>query len=266
MKTVQELSSLDGKRVLLTGATGNIAKQIAATVAELGGDLLLTDLPESDYSEVVSYIEGISSIDIDTFDCQLEDERSRAKLIAHINDSDKALNIIINNAAFVGTSNLKGWATDFERQTVEAWRRAIEVNLTAVFDLCQGLLPKLKSHRGASIINMASIYASNAPDYSLYEGTDMANPAAYAASKGGLVQLTRWLSSTLAPDVRVNSISFGGVFRGQDERFLKRYIAQTPLRRMATEQDVKGIIAYLSSDMSAYVTGQDFMIDGGWSV
>jgi len=113
---------------------------------------------------------------------------------------------------------------------------------------------------------MASIYGSNAPDYSLYEGTNMANPAAYAASKGGLIQLTRWLSSTIAPDIRVNAVSFGGVFRNQNNKFVKRYIAQTPMNRMATEEDVKGIIAYLSSDLSKYVTGQDFIIDGGWSI
>ena len=174
--------------------------------------------------------------------------------------------IIINNAAFVGTSELTGWATDFEDQTVETWRRVMEVNLTSVFDLCKGLSLKLKASKNGSIINMASIYGSNAPDYSLYEGTNMANPAAYAVSKGGLIQLTRWLSSTVAPDIRVNAISFGGVFRDQDKKFVKRYVTQTPMNRMATEEDVKGIIAYLSSDLSKYVTGQDFIVDGGWSV
>ena len=93
----------------------------------------------------------------------------------------------------------------------------------------------------------------------------MGNSAAYAASKGGMIQLTRWLSTVLAPAVRVNCISPGGISRGQPDVFLKRYIDKTPLRRMGIEEDFKGIVAYLSSDMSAYVTGQNFMVDGGWT-
>jgi NAD(P)-dependent dehydrogenase (short-subunit alcohol dehydrogenase family) len=266
LKTIQELISLKGRRALITGATGNIGKNFAITIAELGGDLVLTDIPGSDYSNLKKEIGEISDVDIETFDCQLEDAESRAQLILFVMNSNKSLNILINNAAFVGTSDLSGWATDFESQTIETWMRALEVNLTAGFDLCKGLSKKLQSSRSGSIINIASIYGSNAPDYSLYEGTNMANPAAYSASKGGLIQLTRWLSSTMAPTVRVNSISFGGLLRNQNQKFIQRYIQQIPLDRMACEEDVKGIICYLASDMSLYVTGQDFIVDGGWSV
>jgi len=94
----------------------------------------------------------------------------------------------------------------------------------------------------------------------------MANPAAYGASKGGLIQFTRWLSTTLAPQVRANVISPGGVARGQPESFVERYSARTPLRRMATEEDFRGAVAYLASDLSAYVTGQVLAVDGGWGV
>ena len=93
----------------------------------------------------------------------------------------------------------------------------------------------------------------------------MGNPAGYAASKGGLIQLTRWLSTTLAPDIRVNSISPGGVYRSQSDKFVKKYIQKTPLKRMATEEDLKGGIIYLASDLSSYVTGQNIFIDGGWT-
>ena len=92
----------------------------------------------------------------------------------------------------------------------------------------------------------------------------MGNPAAYAVSKGGLIQLTRWLATTSAPDVRVNAISPGGIFRNQTEVFVKRYVNKIPLERMAIEDDFRGVIAFLGSDMSSYVTGQNLMIDGGW--
>ena len=93
----------------------------------------------------------------------------------------------------------------------------------------------------------------------------MANPAAYGASKGGLIQFTRWLATTLAPDVRVNAISPGGIARGQPPSFVERYVARTPLARMATEEDFRGAVAYRGSDMSAYVTGVVLDVDGGWS-
>ena len=144
MKTIQELNSLNGRRILLTGATGNIGFHIAATIAELEGDLILSDLPGSDYSHLIKLIKDISDVNIETFDCQLEDHQSRENLVSYVNNNKKPLNVIINNAAFVGTTNLKGWATDFESQTVSTWKRAMEVNLTAVFDLSKGLSKKLK--------------------------------------------------------------------------------------------------------------------------
>jgi NAD(P)-dependent dehydrogenase (short-subunit alcohol dehydrogenase family) len=94
----------------------------------------------------------------------------------------------------------------------------------------------------------------------------MATPAAYFASKGGLRQLMRWLSVQLAPGVRVNCVSPGGIERGQPESFAERYCGRTPLARMAREEDLKGAFAYLASDLSRYVTGHDLVVDGGYSV
>ena len=94
----------------------------------------------------------------------------------------------------------------------------------------------------------------------------MGNPAAYAASKAGLIQLTRWSATTLAKSVRVNTLSPGGVFRNQPEIFVKRYTEKTPLGRMATEDDFRGAIAYLATDLSSYVTGQNLSVDGGWGI
>ncbi len=266
MATIHKLMSLQGRRALVTGALGGIGQQIALTLAELGSHLVLVDLPGSDYEALRSSIGNIAGIDVEALHCDLEDGDERSKLIARIIEQDKGLDILINNAGFVGTSGLQGWVTEFEQQTVETWRRALEVNLTAAFDLCKGLLPKLKLSGYGSIINVASIYGVNGPDYSLYEGTEMGNSAAYAASKGGLIQLTRWLATTLAPDVRVNAVSPGGVVRGQPEQFVERYEKRTPLGRMASNEDFKGTIAYLASDLSAYVTGQNIMVDGGWSI
>jgi NAD(P)-dependent dehydrogenase (short-subunit alcohol dehydrogenase family) len=174
--------------------------------------------------------------------------------------------VLINNAAFTGTAGLEGWVVPFEEQSVSTWRRALEVNLTAAFDLVKGLAPILARSEGGSVINIASIYGAYGPDHRLYADTPMGNPAAYAASKGGLIQLTRWLATTLAPRVRVNSISPGGIRRGQPAAFIERYEQRTPLGRMAVEDDFRGAIAFLATDLSRYVTGQDLAVDGGWGV
>ena len=93
----------------------------------------------------------------------------------------------------------------------------------------------------------------------------MTNPAGYGASKGGLLQLTRYLATVFAPKIRVNAITPGGIWRGQPEIFVNRYEKRTPLGRMGMEEDFKGAVAYLASDLSTYVTGQNLVVDGGWT-
>jgi NAD(P)-dependent dehydrogenase (short-subunit alcohol dehydrogenase family) len=266
MRTITELIDLRGRVALITGATGYIGKEIALTVAELGGGLILVDRPGSNYDQIKQNILDNWSVSIECIDCDLEDESSRVDLVKSVSQNNTNLDILINNAAFVGESDLEGWIEDFDKQTIETWNRAIEVNLTAPFHLSKELAHLLRRSGNGSIVNIASIYGVNAPDYSLYEGTNMGNPAGYSVSKGGLIQLTKWLATTVSPDIRVNSISPGGVFRNQPKKFVERYEQRTPLSRMATEEDLKGVIAYLTSDLSRYVTGQNIIVDGGWCI
>lgn len=266
MTTIKELMNLKGRRALITGATGGLGKVMADTLAELGADLILVDRPGSDFGSLNATLIERWDVQIKHYYCDLEQQVQRTELIDWLKNDGDGLNILINNAAFVGASELTGWAVPFEEQTLDTWRRALEVNLTAVFDLCQGLSPILKVAKGASIINIASIYGEYGPDWNLYEGTSMSNPAAYGVSKGGLIQLTRWLATTFTRSARINTISPGGVYRNQPEVFVKRYETKTPLGRMATEDDFRGAVAYLASDLSKYVTGQNLAVDGGWGV
>ena len=165
-----------------------------------------------------------------------------------------------------GQSGIAGYAVPLPEQTMAAWDAALRVNLSAAFELIQAARPALERSPGASIINVASIYGVVGPNMNLYAGTTMGNPAAYAATKGGLIQLTRYLATAMAPRIRVNCISPGGIERGQPEAFRARYEALTPLGRMGREEDLKGAAAFLASDASAYVTGQNLPVDGGWTV
>lgn len=265
MTTLKELSDMNGRRVLITGGAGHLGRVMAETLAELGASIILLDRPDADCASIQNILTQKWQVDCLCIACDLESEEQRLAAIQQVKSDGKGLNCLINNAAFGGTTELSGWITPFEQQSLETWRRAIEVNLTAPFHLSQAFTPELRAGQGGNIINITSIYGELGPDWRLYEGTIMGNPAAYGASKGGLAQLTHWLATTLAPNVRVNAIAPGGVYRNQPEVFLQRYETRTPLARMAHEDDFRGTVAYLASDMSRYVTGQIARVDGGWS-
>lgn len=266
MKTLAEQSNLKGRVALITGASGQLGRVFALTLAELGADLFLVDMDFKQLESLKIELSEKWATNSFVISCDLENQSERLDIIERVMASTRELNILVNNAAFVGTSSLEGWNVPFEQQSVETWRRAMEVNLTSTFELCQGFYPIMKRAIGASIINITSIYGSYGPDWRLYEGSNMNNPAAYAASKGGLSQLTRWLATTLAPDVRVNAISPGGIYKQQDPSFVTKYEFRTPLARMATPDDLKGALAFLATDLSQYVTGHILEVNGGWGV
>jgi NAD(P)-dependent dehydrogenase (short-subunit alcohol dehydrogenase family) len=263
---IKNYFSLSGKLVLVTGATGGLGAEIADVFAGLGADLILVDRDGTPLDDACSFLRDKWNVSVSHKYCDLESEVERGILASDLSKNVCGLDVLINNAAFVGTSDLKGWNVSFEEQSLDSWRRAMEVNVTAVFDLCQRLFPLLKASHNSSIVNIASIYGVYGPDWSMYENTGMSNPAAYSASKGALIQLTRWLSRTMAPNTRVNCVSPGGIFRNQNELFVTRYEKKTPLGRMATENDICGAIAFLASDSSSYITGQNIIVDGGWGV
>jgi NAD(P)-dependent dehydrogenase (short-subunit alcohol dehydrogenase family) len=265
MTTLSKIMDMRGRRVLITGAAGYLGLVIAETLAEVGADLILVDRSGAKFQSLEKKLMDKWRIKVLSIECDLEDEKERDCMIESIKSDGFGLTCLINNAAFVGSSNLQGWSTAFELQSLETWRRAFEVNVTAAFHLCQSFAPELTASSNGSIINVGSIYGELGPDWRIYEDTVMGNPAAYSASKGGLLQLTRWLSTTLAPHVRVNSISPGGILRNQPTQFIDRYISKTPLARMATEDDFRGAVVFLASSMSNYVTGQTIRVDGGWS-
>jgi NAD(P)-dependent dehydrogenase (short-subunit alcohol dehydrogenase family) len=256
---------LTGRRAVVTGGAGHLGRVIGETLSELGADVVLVDRDAATLSAAGQQVRAAGKGAVTTALCDLESASSRSELIAELTTDAAGVAVLVNNAAFVGTSGLEGWAEPFEEQLVETWQRALDVNLTAVFALSQGLLSAMRATPGASIVNIASIYGVVGPDWSLYDGTGMASPAAYAASKGGLLQFTRWMATTVAPQVRVNAISPGGIARGQPPAFVARYEARTPMRRMAAEDDFRGVVAFLATDLSAYVTGQNIAVDGGWT-
>ncbi len=265
MKTVGELMDLGGRVALVTGGAGHIGSAIAAALLEAGARVVLCDLSLEACERQAEALEGVGGTRPACVAADLGNEADARGAVRGVTRSFGRLDVLVHCAAFVGTTKMAGWAEPFEKQSVSAWEGALRVNLTAAFVMVQEAAPALRAGGHGSVLLVSSIYGVVGPDLGLYEGTAMANPAGYGASKGGVIQLARHLSTVLAPEIRVNSLTPGGVWRGQPEAFRERYESRTPLRRMATEEDFKGAALFLASDLSAYVTGHNLVVDGGWT-
>jgi len=265
MNTLQELMSLDNRVAIVTGGGGHIGSVFCETLAEMGASVAVLDLSQDKCDQVAERIMTQPGNVAFPLSVDLLNEHQVQTIPKKVLAQLGRIDILVNCAAFVGTSDLTGWAVPFSEQSAETWRMALEVNLTAAFVLIQKCVEPMKKTGNGVIINVGSIYGMVGPDLDFYKGTKMGNPAAYAVSKGGLLQFTKWLSTVLAPEIRVNAVTPGGVWRNQPKSFVEKYRKKTPMQRMATEEDLKGALVYLASDLSAYVTGQNLIVDGGFT-
>ncbi|MQF96402.1 MAG: SDR family oxidoreductase [SAR202 cluster bacterium] len=265
MRSINSLLDLSGRKALITGGAGHIGGAVADGLSELGAHVSILDVSEEACRGKLDDLTAQGGTPGVSVPCDLRDEQATRQSIKDAISSQDGMDIIVHCAAFVGTTQMTGWAVPFEEQTVEAWDAAIRVNLTSAFVIAQETREALAASGHGSVIFFGSTYGISGTDLRLYENTDMANPPGYAASKAGVIQLARHLATVMAPKVRVNSVTPGGVLRGQPQSFQEKYVSRTPLGRMASEQDLKGAVAYLASDMSEYVTGHNLVVDGGWT-
>ena len=217
------------KNILITGATGKIGKKICKRFASLNANLILVDLNIKNLENLKKKLLKNNSININIFKCDFLYEKEILNVCNEIKKKKIKIDVIINNAAFTGGTQIKGWNTSFKNQSYQTFNKAIIVNLSSIFIFTKELKEVLLKSKYPSIINIASIYAILAPDYKMYKNTDIFNPAAYGASKAGLVNFTKWLATTLAPKIRCNSISLGGIKGGQKKYLLKDMWIKCPL-------------------------------------
>ena len=257
---IGSLFDLSGRVAVVTGGAGPLGAVLSGTLSGLGAHVVVVDRTAEQCDEVVAHLPNTATaLPVDLLDA--DGPQRVADAVEGLGRCD----VLVNNAAFTGTSGVPGFAVPFAEQTDDAFAAASDLNLKVPFSLTRRLAGLLAASGRGSVVNVSSIYGLVGPNLRLYDGTTMGNPAAYAATKGGLAQLTRYLSTVLAPAVRVNGFAPGGIARGQDPSFVERYERLTPLGRMASEEDFRGVVAWLASDASAYVTGQVVAVDGGWT-
>jgi NAD(P)-dependent dehydrogenase (short-subunit alcohol dehydrogenase family) len=159
-----------------------------------------------------------------------------------------------------------GHSGGFEEQTPEIWATSAAGDMVGLFTICKAFLPNMVRQGRGSIINIASIYGVVSNDPTLYEGTTMRQPSSYTFVKAGMINFTRYLAAYYGKQgVRANCISPGGFFNHQPEPFVTNYCRRVPIGRMLGHEDIQGAVVFLASDASAYVTGVNLLVDGGWT-
>ncbi len=236
------------KIIIITGSNGVLGSCLAKALKNSVKKLILIDKDDKNKNRFGNY-----------YQCNFTINAELQNLIKLIKKKYKRIDSIINNAALVGDKIKKN------QFSIDEWNKSFSINLISIYQIAVGLENCLKKSEDPSIINISSIYSVIGPDKEIYKGTKIFNPASYSASKGGLNSLTRWLAGSLNKKIRVNSISLGGVLRGQNKVFIKKYSQKTIMKRMARKEEIIGPVYFLISKDSSYITGQNILVDGGYS-
>ena len=195
--------------------------------------------------------------------CDITDDNSIKDSISLIVGKYGKLDGFVNNAY----PRTEDWGSvSFEQIDPDSWRKNVDWQLNSCFICCQEAIKIMINQKYGSIINIASIYGVIGNDFTIYEGTNMNPPAAYSVIKGGLINFTRYLASKYgAYGIRVNCVSPGGIFDRQPDAFVKAYENKVPMKRMGKPDDIAPGVSFLLSDEAKYITGQNLIIDGGWT-
>jgi len=255
---------LDARIVLVTGGAGQLGRAYTRHLAGAGARVAVLDLAPPDGP----LPDGAMFVAADVTD-RASLEAARDRIVAEWGAAPHGL---VNNAGLDSPPDADASENGpFETYPAESYERVMSVNATGPM-LCSQVFGGAMAEAGrGSIVNIGSTYGLVSPDQSLYEyrragGETFYKPVAYAASKSAVLNLTRYMATYWGrAGVRVNTLTLGGVFAGQDPRFLEAYTARVPLGRMADPQDYFGALHFLLSDASAYMTGANLVIDGGWT-
>lgn len=259
---------LRGRVVLLTGATGYLGQAMADGFAAAGARLLLTARDTSRLAALQARLTANHSASVQIVAADLTLASGRQSVIDVLRQDFGQLDCLVNNA-YAGRTG--GLAVIGEHD----FRDSHEHNVVVPFALVQSALDLLceagqRNAGGASVINIASMYASVSPDQRIYPDEQTVNPASYGAGKAGMVQLTRYLSCSLAQRrIRVNTISPGPFPRPElattHPEFHRHLLHKVPLGRLGDPKELAGPVVFLASDQASYITGADIKVDGGWT-
>ena len=243
MGRIDDLFRLDGRAAVVSGGAGLIGAKLCEILAEAAR------LADQTHRRVLAKTTDIT------------DEKQVQALAGQVGEELGQCDILINAAHYRGGA----FFACLDEYPLDAWRRVLEVNLTGTFLMCRELGRQMHAGHGGVIVNVSSTYGLVSADPRIYGESGINSPIAYAATKSGLINMTRYIAVHWRPKVRANVLAPGGVEAGQAPEFIENYCRRTPLGRMARRDEYQGAILFLCSDASAYMTGAIVTVDGGWT-
>jgi len=270
---IQDKFKLEGRVAVVTGGAGLLGAEFCRTLAEAGASVVVADLDEDAAKKIA---QGLTDAGFTAAGFGLDVTRieSARELASAAVSKFGRLDILVNSAAldpkFDPDAAAKGIAPGaFEDYPLEQWNAALNVNLTGIFLVTQACVQPMLEQGKGSIINICSTYGLNGPDQRIYikNGQRVAyKPVYYTTTKAGVMGFTKYLAAYYAgTDIRVNALTPGGVYNNHEEYFVKNYSAKTIMGRMAQKDEMNGALLFIASDASSYMTGNNVVVDGGWT-
>lgn len=266
---MNNIFDLKGKNIIVFGGSGILGREFVKALADFNAQVASCDISEVDETE------KLENVDYYVLDIANEPKllEFRDEIIAKYGKID----VIVNSL----TAKYSDFYLPFDEVSTEGWEIGLKGNLTLPFMICKAFIKHMSENRSGSIINISSVYGLVGNDQSIYEGSNLHeiyvkdspdidqiySHGVYNAAKGGLNNFTRYLAAYYGKyNVRVNTVSPGGIaYPSENETFLKKYAAKTPLGRKANVDEMNGAVIYLASDASSYMTGHNLVVDGGWT-
>lgn len=277
---IADLFDLSGRVAVVTGGAGLLGSEFCQTLASAGAHVIVADVDEQAAAALAHSLNtrwplSETSVEIPRA-MAIGTDVSKAgpvqTMVASTLHNFGRLDVLVNSAALDPKFDLEHGGAHinaFEHYPLEAWNRALEVNLTGMFLCCQAAVAPMLSQGAGVIINVSSIYGLVGPDQRIYQREGerpQYKPAYYSVTKAGVLGLTRYLATYYAgKNIRVNALTPGGVFNQHDQAFVQAYSARTVLGRMARKDEMNGALLFLASQASAYMTGANLVVDGGWT-
>ena len=271
---IKEKFDLTGRVAVVTGGVGLLGAEFCKTLAEAGASVAVVDLNASASRGTADSLtkSGHNALAVPT---DITQPDSVNAMVEKVLSEFGRLDILVNSAAldpkFDPDAAKKGIAPGaFEDYPLEQWNAAMNVNLTGMFLVTQACVkPMIAQGKKGSVINICSTYGLNGPDQRIYikDGQRVAfKPVYYTVTKAGVMGFTKYLAAYYAEtNIRVNALTPGGVFNNHEEYFVKSYSAKTIMGRMANKDEMNGALLFLASDASSYMTGNNVVVDGGWT-
>lgn len=270
---MSDLFSVRDKVAVVTGGLGQLGTEFSRSLAEAGARVAIFSRRPFDAAQTEAKFPGLSG-SIRVYHASVSDKAALEAATEQLCQDWGVPHVLVNNAGI--DSKPSGGAEEngpFETYPQKYWDQILDVNLTGVMLCCQVVGSRMAAEGRGSIINVGSMYGMVSPNQALYayrekrDGVPFFKAVSYAASKSGLVNLTKYLATYWAPkNVRVNLISFGGVRTGNfDKEFIDAFLQRVPLGRQANPGEYNGVIQFLASEASSYMTGSNVVVDGGFT-